>query len=97
MLEKGNILCKGRAVGTKVAAGSVRVITDPSELQTFQDGEILVADTTTPGLCVLVDSMCKVFLEVTFLLPSGLHRLGTSNETSWWHCHKQRRFVVMCE
>ncbi|WP_028989281.1 phosphoenolpyruvate synthase [Thermithiobacillus tepidarius DSM 3134] len=45
---EGPVLATGRAVGTKIAAGAVHVITDPGELARFQPGEVLVADTTTP-------------------------------------------------
>ena len=41
-------LVTGHAVGGRVATGTVRVITDPSQLGEFQPGEILVADTTMP-------------------------------------------------
>ncbi len=46
--EKGKVLTKGRAVGTKIAAGKVRVINDVKNLSDFKPGEVLVADTTTP-------------------------------------------------
>jgi len=46
--EKGEVLATGRAVGGKIAAGKVRVITDVHHLSDFQPGEVLVADTTTP-------------------------------------------------
>jgi len=39
---------KGRAVGEKIAAGVVRVVRKPSDLEAFQPGEVLVADTTSP-------------------------------------------------
>ena len=39
---------QGRAVGEKIAAGIVRVIRDGADLQAFQPGEVLVADTTAP-------------------------------------------------
>ncbi len=45
---KGQILATGRAVGGKVASGKARVITHVGELNEFQPGEVLVADTTTP-------------------------------------------------
>jgi pyruvate,water dikinase len=45
---KGRVLAKGRAVGGKVAAGKVRLIKDRRGLAAFQNGEVLVADTTTP-------------------------------------------------
>jgi len=44
----GEVLVEGRAVGTKIAAGSVRVIPDIGHLHEFRPGEVLVADNTTP-------------------------------------------------
>ena len=38
----------GRAVGGKIATGAVRVLHDRSELDSFEAGEILVSDITTP-------------------------------------------------
>ena len=38
----------GRAVGEKVAVGAVRVVRRPDDLDAFQPGEVLVADTTSP-------------------------------------------------
>ncbi len=38
----------GRSVGARVAIGRARVITDISQLNQFQPGEVLVADTTMP-------------------------------------------------
>jgi len=45
---RGKVLAEGRAVGERIAAGHLRLITDLSQLGTFKPGEILVADTTTP-------------------------------------------------
>jgi pyruvate,water dikinase len=45
---KGEVRATGRAVGGKVATGAARVITDVAQLDRFQPGEVLVADTTTP-------------------------------------------------
>ena len=44
----GAVLIAGRAVGEKIATGVARVISSTDELDTFQPGEILVAETTTP-------------------------------------------------
>jgi pyruvate,water dikinase len=44
----GKVLVEGRSVGSKVAAGSARVVTDVGRLSEFRPGEVLVADTTTP-------------------------------------------------
>jgi pyruvate,water dikinase len=41
-------LTQGRAVGSAVAIGPVRVVGSTSELSRFHPGEVLVADTTTP-------------------------------------------------
>jgi pyruvate,water dikinase len=44
----GRVLAEGRAVGEKVASGIVRKIAKTADLATFQPGEVLVADTTSP-------------------------------------------------
>jgi pyruvate,water dikinase len=44
----GSTLVTGRAVGEKIAAGTVRAIMGTHELGSFLPGEVLVADTTTP-------------------------------------------------
>jgi pyruvate,water dikinase len=46
--EKGKLLVKGQAIGTKIGQGRVRYIKDVSELNRFKAGEVLVADTTNP-------------------------------------------------
>ncbi len=48
LLRRGEVLVEGRAVGTRIASGRVRVIPDIGHLGDFQPGEVLVADTTTP-------------------------------------------------
>jgi pyruvate,water dikinase len=42
------VLATGRAVGEKIAAGRTRVIADARELAAFQQGEVLVAESTSP-------------------------------------------------
>ena len=44
----GQRLCQGRAVGTAIASGRVRLISDHSDLDHFQSGEVLVSNTTAP-------------------------------------------------
>jgi pyruvate,water dikinase len=44
----GDPLVAGRAVGSAVAKGPVRVINSTAQLADFKPGEVLVADTTTP-------------------------------------------------
>ncbi|MDY6893188.1 MAG: phosphoenolpyruvate synthase [Chloroflexota bacterium] len=46
--EKGRILAIGKSVGEKIATGKARVIPDVAHLSSFNPGEILVSDTTTP-------------------------------------------------
>ena len=48
MEQKGEERVRGRAVGGKITSGIARVIDDVSQLNQFQAGEILVADTTMP-------------------------------------------------
>ncbi|MCX6052319.1 MAG: phosphoenolpyruvate synthase [Campylobacterales bacterium] len=42
------LLTSGRAVGDKIGSGKVRVIHNISEFGTFENGEVLVAETTNP-------------------------------------------------
>ncbi|HVB16773.1 MAG TPA: phosphoenolpyruvate synthase [Stellaceae bacterium] len=44
----GPLLVAGRAVGEKIASGTVRVIADAHELAAFRPGEVLVAEMTNP-------------------------------------------------
>eukprot|EP01094_Clydonella_sp_ATCC50884_P018736 TRINITY_DN351_c0_g1_i2.p1 TRINITY_DN351_c0_g1~~TRINITY_DN351_c0_g1_i2.p1 ORF type:complete len:847 (-),score=321.11 TRINITY_DN351_c0_g1_i2:1134-3311(-) len=46
--EKSEVLCTGRAVGTKLACGRARVIRNNAMLSQFKPGEVLVATSTTP-------------------------------------------------
>lgn len=46
--QDGNILTQGNAVGTRIATGRARLIHDVTQLNEFQAGDVLVADTTTP-------------------------------------------------
>lgn len=46
--ERGEVLARGRAVGTKIGRGEVHYIADVKHLDEFKAGEVLVAETTTP-------------------------------------------------
>jgi pyruvate,water dikinase len=48
LTERSTPLVSGRAVGTKVVTGTVKLIHAPEDLYDFAAGQILVADTTTP-------------------------------------------------
>jgi pyruvate, water dikinase len=42
------VLCRGRAIGASVNSGPARVIRDPSEIQRFRSGDLLVTERTDP-------------------------------------------------
>jgi len=44
----GAVLAEGRAVGSRIAVGTARVVAHVDELGAFRPGEVLVADTTMP-------------------------------------------------
>ncbi|PHS39191.1 MAG: phosphoenolpyruvate synthase [Sulfurovum sp.] len=46
--EQSKVLLEGRAVGTKIGSGKVCKITDASRLDVFEEGDVLVAETTSP-------------------------------------------------
>lgn len=48
LIESGKEIVKGASVGSKIATGKARVITDPSHIKEFQKGEILVTEMTDP-------------------------------------------------
>ncbi|THF88070.1 phosphoenolpyruvate synthase [Deinococcus sp. KSM4-11] len=45
---QGPVLIEGRAVGNRIGAGTVRVVKDISQMDSVQDGDVLVADMTDP-------------------------------------------------
>jgi pyruvate, water dikinase len=48
MQESGEVVTAGRAIGQKIGAGAVRVLSDLAQMDAFQPGEVLVADMTDP-------------------------------------------------
>jgi pyruvate, water dikinase len=46
--ERGAVLVEGRAIGQRIGAGSVRVLTSVEQMHEFSPGEVLVADMTDP-------------------------------------------------
>ena len=48
LLEKGEILARGAAVGTRVGQGKAKVIETSAEIGRFKEGEILVTSMTDP-------------------------------------------------
>jgi pyruvate, water dikinase len=47
--KRGEVLSTGRAIGSKIGQGRVRVITDVSEIARVQEGDVLVTDMTDPN------------------------------------------------
>ncbi|SQI40762.1 Phosphoenolpyruvate synthase [Leminorella richardii] len=46
--NRGNVLVEGRAIGHRIGAGPVKVITDLSQMDRIQPGDVLVTDMTDP-------------------------------------------------
>jgi pyruvate,water dikinase len=44
----GPVLCEGRAIGQRIGAGTVRILTTLDQMGQFQAGDVLVADMTDP-------------------------------------------------
>jgi pyruvate,water dikinase len=47
--KRGEVLASGRAIGSKIGQGRVRIIQDVSEIARVQDGDVLVTDMTDPN------------------------------------------------
>ena len=43
------VLAQGRAIGQRIGTGPVRIVSDPSEMDKVQPGDVLVADMTDPN------------------------------------------------
>lgn len=48
LMESGEVLLEGLAVGEAISSGEVRVMEDSGELESFQEGEVLVTEITDP-------------------------------------------------
>lgn len=48
LAEHGDVLSRGRAVGTKIGSGRARIMHDLTEMHLFEEGDVLVADRTDP-------------------------------------------------
>ncbi|HQZ44934.1 MAG TPA: phosphoenolpyruvate synthase, partial [Usitatibacteraceae bacterium] len=47
--KRGEVIVSGRAIGSKIGQGRVRVIQDVGEMARVQDGDVLVTDMTDPN------------------------------------------------
>ena len=48
LTERSNVLAEGRAIGQRIGAGQVRVLTSIDQMASFQTGDVLVANMTDP-------------------------------------------------
>ncbi|HLR17804.1 MAG TPA: phosphoenolpyruvate synthase [Alcanivoracaceae bacterium] len=46
--DKSKVLVEGRAIGQRIGAGKVRIVTDLQDMDKVQDGDVLVTDMTDP-------------------------------------------------
>jgi pyruvate,water dikinase len=46
--ERGDVLCEGRAIGSKIGSGTARVVRSLADMERVQPGDVLVADMTDP-------------------------------------------------
>jgi pyruvate,water dikinase len=47
--KRGEVLAEGRAIGSKIGQGRVRVIADVAQIAQFREGDVLVTDMTDPN------------------------------------------------
>jgi len=48
LLQRGEVVAEGRAIGQKIGAGRVRIVASPAEMGKVQRGDVLVTDMTDP-------------------------------------------------
>ena len=48
LLEKGNVLVEGNAIGSKIAVGTARILHSPKDGDKLKEGEIIVTEITSP-------------------------------------------------
>ncbi len=46
--QKGTVLCEGRSIGQRIGSGRVRIINSIKEMDSLQNGDVLVSDMTDP-------------------------------------------------
>ncbi len=49
LLQRGDVLVEGRAIGQKIGVGVVRIVAGPEEMDKVQAGDVLVTDMTDPN------------------------------------------------
>lgn len=58
--EKGIVICKGKAVGKKIVSGNACIIHSLSEAHKLNQGDILVADNTSPDWTSLLSKAASI-------------------------------------
>ena len=58
--EKGKILARGNAIGSKIAVGPARILDSPREAGKLQKGDILITETTSPDWDPLLKKVAGV-------------------------------------
>ncbi len=48
LLERGPVVCEGRAIGQRIGSGTARVVRSLADMSRVQPGDVLVADMTDP-------------------------------------------------
>ena len=88
----GRVLATGRAVGEKIAAGAVRVISGVHDLSAFRPGEVLVSDTTSPDWEPVMKTAAAIVTNRGGPAPAmPLSSRGSSASPQWWARAAQRR------
>ncbi|MFH1836234.1 MAG: phosphoenolpyruvate synthase, partial [Methanobacteriota archaeon] len=60
LIEKGHVITEGIAVGKKIASGSAKILFSPSEFLSFNEGDVLVTEYTTPEWMPLITKASAV-------------------------------------
>ncbi|MEE8519903.1 MAG: phosphoenolpyruvate synthase [Gemmatimonadota bacterium] len=63
LLERGQPIVEGAAVGEKIGAGPVRVLQGPQEIDRFREGDVLVTETTDPDWEPIMKKACAIVTE----------------------------------
>ena len=88
----GRVLVEGRAIGQRIGAGSVRILTAIDQMAAFKTGDVLVADMTDPDwepIMKRASGHCDQPRRTH--LPRGDHRPGTGDSRRRRHRRRHRR------
>ncbi len=63
LVDRGDVIVEGIAVGEKIGAGAVRVLQSPQEIDRFREGDVLVTETTDPDWEPIMKKACAIVTE----------------------------------